>query len=84
MMTTAMMMERAGMGTMGMPGMGAMGMPGAGTMPAGMNMMMVPRCTMAFEKCAGGMKIMCRCEDKTAAGHCDGRWEYVALAGRKT
>src|SRR4051812_27802667 len=53
------------MGAMGMMGMG-MGMSAsAGTMPSGMmNMMMVPRCKMTFEKCEGGMKIMCVCEDK--------------------
>ena len=28
--------------------------------------MMVPRCTMKFEKCTGGMKITCSCDDKTA------------------
>jgi hypothetical protein len=65
-MTNAMMMmERMGMG---MPGMGT----GAGAMPgmAGQmmpNMMMMPRCTMKMEKCQGGMKITCTCDDPTAA-----------------
>jgi len=50
---TGMMMER---GTMsGMPGM-------TGTM-APANWMMVPRCTMKFEKCQGGMKLTCVCDD---------------------
>jgi hypothetical protein len=68
-MASAVMMERSGMG---MPGMsmptptGMMGGPGATT--SGMNMMMVPRCTMSFEKCSGGMKIVCHCEDKVSAG----------------
>src|SRR4051812_24527239 len=69
------LMERAGMGMagMGMTGMGAptMGtgmMGGTSTMPSGMNMMMVPRCTMTMEKCPGGMKITCTCEDATSAG----------------
>ena len=34
-----------------------------------MNMMMVPRCTMKIEKCTGGMKITCTCDDATSAGH---------------
>ena len=27
-------------------------------------MVMVPRCTMTFSKCPGGMKVTCACEDK--------------------
>src|SRR6516164_529467 len=63
---TSMMMERstvAGMG-MGTTGMGSPVMGGTGTMPA--NWMMVPRCTLKFEKCQGGMKITCSCDDKMA------------------
>ncbi|MBV8384569.1 MAG: hypothetical protein JOZ63_18445, partial [Planctomycetaceae bacterium] len=51
---TSMMMERMGMGTAGMGmgmGMGTMGAPTM--MPPGMNMMMIPRCTMKMEKCNG-------------------------------
>ncbi len=67
-MSSAMMMERTGMG---MPGMGTpgMGMPGMGmpaTMPAATNWMMVPRCKFKVEKCQGGMKITCSCDDKMA------------------
>ena len=29
--------------------------------------MMVPRCTMTFKKCTGGMKVVCACEDKVSA-----------------
>ena len=29
-------------------------------------MMMVPRCKMMMEKCAGGMKITCKCDDAVA------------------
>lgn len=68
-MTSTMMMDRTGMGmpAMHMPGMSpASGMPA--TMPVGPNYMMVPRCTMRFEKCAGGMKIMCTCDDTVACG----------------
>ena len=67
-MTSAMMMERSGMG---MPGMGS---PGAGAMsaptmsPGTMNMMMVPRCTLKMEKCTGGMKITCTSDEKMTAG----------------
>src|SRR5262249_4413839 len=68
---TGMMTERSGMG---MAGMGV-GMTGAGGMmgmpdsaPAGMNMMMVPRCTMTFETCDAGMKINCVCDDAVSAG----------------
>src|SRR5262249_2639353 len=64
-MTSAVMMERTGMG-MGVQGMGTMGMPSAGA--TGMNMMMVPRCTITMEKCTGGMKIVCSTEDKVSAG----------------
>jgi hypothetical protein len=65
-MTAAMMVERGGMTGMGMAGpTGMMGAP-AGT-TAGMNMTMVPRCTMAFEKCTGGMKITCKCDDTVSA-----------------
>ena len=50
-----------------------MSMPAAcmpGMMPAGMgNMMMVPRCTMKMEKCAGGMKITCIVRRPMACSH---------------
>ena len=63
------MMERMGMTapTTGMPGMSPSMMGNTSSMPAGMNMMMVPRCTMTFEKCDGGMKIMCECDDDVTA-----------------
>ncbi len=68
-MSSTMMMERTGMG---MPGMGV---PGVGTsmgtptgMPTGTNWLMVPRCTFKVEKCQGGMKITCSCDDKVACG----------------
>jgi len=67
-MSTAMMMERTG--TM-YPGMGAPGYstPAMGA-PAGMapmtNWMMVPRCTFKVEKCTGGFRMTCSCDDKLA------------------
>ena len=67
-MSSTMMMERTGLGMpgMGMPGMGTttMGTP-AGVSPSS-GYLMVPRCTMKFEKCQGGMKIHCECDDPTA------------------
>jgi hypothetical protein len=58
-----MLMERTGM--VGMPGMAV---PGIGTTPVGpptgMPSMMVPRCTFKVEKCTGGFKITCSCDDK--------------------
>jgi hypothetical protein len=64
---TTKLMDRAGMSltSMSTPGTGMMG--AGGTMPAGMNMMMVPHCTMKMEKCTGGMKIACTCDDAMLA-----------------
>jgi hypothetical protein len=67
-MSPTMMMERTGMG---MPGAGAPGMSPGGvgvSYPAttGNNWLMVPRCALKFEKCTGGMKITCSCDDKMA------------------
>ena len=47
-----------------MPGVGRRGMPSVS--PAASNWMMVPRCTIKFEKCQGGMKITCVCDDQMA------------------
>ena len=63
-MTRTMMASSMGMPTTGMSSMGA-AMPAA---PTGMNCVMVPRCDIKFEKCTDGMKIMCSCDDKMAAG----------------
>ena len=62
---TSMMMERAAMAGMGAAGMGTpmMGGTSARCRPT---WMMVPRCTMKFEKCKGGMKITCTCDDQMA------------------
>src|SRR5262245_51984345 len=44
-----------------------LGLPGFGT-PAGAptagNWLMVPRCTFKVEKCTGGLKLTCTCDDK--------------------
>ena len=57
----ASVMERAGMGlqSMGMPGMGTPTVGSPTGLPAGTNWMMVPRCTLKFEKCTGGMCSCC-------------------------
>lgn len=67
-MSSTVMMERTGMGVpgMGVPGMGTPATGAPTGVPMGMNWMMVPRCTFKFEKCQGGMKIYCTCEDKMA------------------
>ena len=67
-MSSAMMMERTGMA---LPGMGVHGMGshalGTPTGPAATaNWLMVPRCTLKLEKCSGGMKVTCACDDKMA------------------
>jgi hypothetical protein len=60
------MMNMPMMGGMGM--MGGMMMPGSGMMAGAMpGMMMAPRCTIAMERCPGGMRMTCTCEDKTSA-----------------
>ena len=56
-MNGAMMMDRAGMMGMSTSGTPAIGQGTA--MSAAPNMMMVPRCTIVMEKCAGGMKMTC-------------------------
>ena len=66
MVSSVQMMERMGMP---LPGMTSQGMP-TPTMPGSMpstNWMMVPRCTFKMEKCTGGMKITCTCDDPMAA-----------------
>jgi hypothetical protein len=67
-MSNAMMMDRTGMGmpSIGMPGMGT-STPGVpASVPMGTNWMMVPRCTLKLEKCTGGFKMVCSCDDKMA------------------
>src|ERR1700733_11288856 len=66
-MTSAVVMERAGMG---MPGMGhasAGPMGSTGPMPTSPQWMMVPRCKIKMEKCTGGMKMTCACDDAMSA-----------------
>lgn len=63
---STVMMERTG------TGMAGVGFPGtAATVPqqaqTGMNLLMVPRCTYQIERCEGGLRITCKCDDKMAA-----------------
>jgi hypothetical protein len=57
--------------TTGYPGMGMSGFatPTMGTpttLPTGTNWLVVPRCSFKVEKCTGGFKVTCSCEDKAA------------------
>jgi hypothetical protein len=63
-----MMMERSGMGMPGVsyPGMGTPPMGAPTGVPVGANWMMVPRCHFKVEKCTGGFKCWCVCDDKMA------------------
>ena len=64
-MSSAVLMERFSVGSQSSGGQAQSwqptGFPGAG--PAG-NWCVVPRCKVEFEKCTGGFKIHCRCEDE--------------------
>lgn len=65
-MSSAMMMERTAMSMPGMPmpSMTGHGMPTSSPMQATPSYVMVPRCTFKMEKCNGGMKITCHCDDE--------------------
>src|SRR3954470_23085454 len=65
-MSSAMMMERMGMPGVGVHGMGTQGTVPGSVSPTTSNWLMVPRCALKFEKCQGGMKVTCSCEDKMA------------------
>jgi hypothetical protein len=67
-MSSTMMMERTALGLpgVGVPGMGATPYGTPTTTPTSGGYVMVPRCTLKFEKCTGGMKIICACDDKMA------------------
>ncbi len=61
-MTSAMLMERSGLGMQGA------GMPQGFSTPvsAGPTWCVLPRCEIKVEKCAGGCKIHCSCEEPSA------------------
>ncbi len=66
-MASAMMMLERGMATPGMT-MGAAPQMTPGTLPASGNWCMLPRCEIKVEKCKGGLKLVCCCEDDIACG----------------
>ena len=65
-MTSTMMMDRTGMTVQGMSGLPTPGVGVGGVSPTTPNWLMVPRCTYKFEKCQGGMKVTCTCDDQMA------------------
>jgi hypothetical protein len=67
-MSSTLMMERTGMGMpgMGLPGLGTPAMGSPTGIGASTSYLMVPRCQLKFEKCQGGLKIHCTCDDKMA------------------
>jgi len=67
-MSSTMMMERTGtvVPGVGFPGYGTPTVATPTQMTPGTNWMMVPRCTFKVEKCTGGCKLTCVCDDKMA------------------
>jgi hypothetical protein len=65
-MTGTVMMERTSTGVQGVPGVTPTGVGLPGVSPGTSNWLVVPRCTYKFEKCQGGMKITCVCDDPMA------------------
>jgi hypothetical protein len=68
-MSSALMMERSGIGMpgLGVPGMSASPMSTPAGGPVSASYLMVPRCTIKLEKCSGGLKLTCICEDKVSS-----------------
>lgn len=58
---STMMMERAGASANPL-----FASPAGAQAPS--NVCILPRCTVKFEKCKGGLKIECRCDDDVACG----------------
>lgn len=65
-MASTVMMERTTVGMQSMPGVTTPTVGGPTVQPATSNWLMVPRCTFKFEKCQGGMKVSCVCDDQMA------------------
>src|SRR5690349_5061757 len=61
-MSSTMMMERT---STAYPTYGGSPASSSATLPTP-NYLMVPRCTFKVEKCTGGLKMTCICEDKVA------------------
>jgi hypothetical protein len=63
-MSSTMMMERTGLGV---PGVSVPGITSPVSVPTTVpSSLMVPRCTYKIEKCPGGFKLYCSCDDKMA------------------
>ena len=67
-MSSAMLLERAGalFPSPAGPSAGPQSFPAAA--PATTNWCVLPRCKIKIEKCAGGLKIDCCCDDEVACG----------------
>ena len=67
-MSSTLYMERTGAGPqhMGYPGMGTPQAASPTSYPVGTNWLMVPKCFFKVEKCTGGFKVWCHCDDKLA------------------
>jgi hypothetical protein len=65
-MMASMMMERTNVGVSNMPSYATPAVGSPTNVPVG-NFFMVPRCTYKFEKCTGGIKVYCQCEDQVTA-----------------
>jgi len=65
-MTSAMMMDRTTVGVQGVTGVPTPGVGIPTVTPGSSNWLMVPRCTYRFEKCQGGVRITCVCDDPMA------------------
>src|SRR4051794_32686128 len=64
-MSTATLLERtAATSSLGLPGYGTPSVGSPAGAPTTGNWLMVPRCTFRVEKCNGGLKLTCTCDDK--------------------
>ena len=68
-MSSTAVSERTGLGVQGfnLPGYGTPTVGAPTGFPVGTNWLMVPRCTFKIEKCQGGVKWTCVCDDKMAS-----------------
>jgi hypothetical protein len=59
-------LERAPQANFGTSKLGYQAGPASSPEAAGTNWLVLPRCEIRFEKCAGGVKIHCECDDEMA------------------
>ena len=68
-MSSATVKERTtGVSGMGVPGFATPAVGAPSGMAGATSWLMVPRCTFRVERCTGGFKVTCSCEDPTACG----------------